>query len=362
MASLRHLSGPDTPAGARDSAAAQRPQASSHPFVCPDCPGGPGLDYRATALDGTGAYVCGSCDRWFAREHWVSDFSAGDLEDPERRRSFHERFGRELELPAETETGAAPVNIQREFFDAEAEKYEAYLQRSSFWRAHDTLITQSWIDSLPAGTDLIDVGAGTGRCFLPIVEHLAPGPMLVALDISFEVMRVTADRLLERGLAEHTHLAVSDCRTLGFIRPASFDAAFLYDLLHHLDPGERQPVFGELDRLLRPDAGLYLRDNNATPLRAAFDFMMGFWQLWEAEHEGHPVVPIGDIGKWATEAGFDLPELRSSVFLPPHAFDMLPLPWALRLLRLTEWIGSRAPGMARNGGLIVAHGRRGAWQ
>jgi ubiquinone/menaquinone biosynthesis C-methylase UbiE len=244
------------------------------------------------------------------------------------------------------------TSLQREHFDEFAETYEGYLQRSSFWRSHDSLVTARWIGGLAPGTDLIDVGAGTGRCLVPIAERLAPGSLLLGVDLSFEVLRVTADRLKARGLEESVHLAVGDCRELSFVAPQSFAAAFLYDLLHHLD--EKATVFTELARLLRPGSTVYLRDNNASALRSVFDFLMRFWRLWEAEHEGHPVVSMPGLRDWAQSAGFEVTLMRSSVFLPPHVFDLLPLRAAGALLRVTEWIGRRVPWLSRNGGMIVA--------
>jgi ubiquinone/menaquinone biosynthesis C-methylase UbiE len=328
------------------------------PFVCPDCSGE--LELRGTDQSESAAYLCQGCEGWFPRELGVADFSPPELRDSARWRSFWERHGDVLSLPEPVgdsrESREANQAVQREFFDETAADYEEVVATSPFWRAQDALAIEAWTDRLPADVDVVDLGAGTGRCTLPLAERLAPQATIVAVDISFEVLRVAAEKLAARGLAGRVHLAVGDGMQLSFLRSSAFDVAVAYGLLHHLDrPGL---AFEQLDRILRDRARILVHDNNRSALRPVFDLMMRISPLWEAEHEGHPTITLPDLERWAAQYGF-CAKVRTSAFIPPHVCDRLSPQRAVKVLGATDRFCGRIPWLSRQGGIVLAEAARG---
>jgi ubiquinone/menaquinone biosynthesis C-methylase UbiE len=326
---------------------------AASPFVCPSCSGE--LELRLHPGDAAGAYVCQACDGWHPLEGGVADFSPPGLRDWSRWRSFWDAHGAELGL-SEPPERADDSSIQREFFDSYAGDYEEIVATSPFWRAQDALAIEAWTDRLPADVDVLDLGAGTGRCTLPLAEHLAPQATIVAVDISFGVLRVAAEKLGARGLGGRVHLAVGDGMQLSFLRSSAFDVAVAYGLLHHLDrPGL---AFEQLDRILRDRARILVHDNNRSALRPVFDLMMRLSPLWEAEHEGHPTITLPDLERWAAQYGFGA-EVRTSAFIPPHLCDRLSPERAVKVLGATDRFCGRIPWLSRQGGIVLAEATRG---
>jgi ubiquinone/menaquinone biosynthesis C-methylase UbiE/uncharacterized protein YbaR (Trm112 family) len=326
------------------------------PFVCPDCSGE--LELRETDSEGAAAYVCGDCERWFPVEHGVADFSPPELRDLNRWRAFWKAHGGALSLDEPGDLSPPPTeSVQRAFFDETADSYEEVVATSSFWRAQDALAIQAWAKRLPADVDVLDLGAGTGRCTLPLAERLAPDSTIVAVDISFGVLRVAGEKLAARGLQDRAHLAVGDGMRLPFLRSSSFDVAVAYGLLHHLDRPEL--AFAQLDRVLRARARILVHDNNRSALRPIFDLMMRLSPLWEAEHEGHPTITLRDLERWAADHGFGA-RVQTSAFVPPHLCDRLSLSRATKLLGATDRFCGRIPWLSRQGGIVLAEATRGS--
>jgi ubiquinone/menaquinone biosynthesis C-methylase UbiE/uncharacterized protein YbaR (Trm112 family) len=331
--------------------------ALTHPFRCPECAGPDGaLEYRARDAE-TGAYVCEACGAWFPVELAIADFTPPDVRDGGRWTRFWDRHGAALELSAPTAAmPAGSTQVQREFFDGFVDDYDRIVAETSFWRAHDSLAVDAWVQRVPRRADVLDIGAGSGRCTVPLADRLDDGSEIVATDISFEMLRAAGDKLSARGTRDRVRLVAADSTRLAWLRPRSFDVAFAYGLLHHLDDPE--PVWEGLDAVMRERASVLVHDNNATGVRKLFDLLMRRWRLWDAEHEGHPVIALADLAGWARGHGFAV-RMRTSVFVPPHVCNMLSVTAARRLIEVTDRVMTRVPGVARHGGIILAEAYRG---
>jgi ubiquinone/menaquinone biosynthesis C-methylase UbiE len=332
-------------------------ETTDHPFRCPECrPVDVPLALRSVA-EAAAVYACEGCGGWFPVQDGIVDFAPPESRDQARWHRFWLDYGKGAGL-REPVRGDRSLNasVQRKFFDEVVDEYDHVVASSSFWVAHDALALQHWVRRLPADIDVIDLGAGSGRCTVPLAEALTPQRELVAVDISFEMLRGAARKLEQQGNRQRARLVVGDCRRLDFLRDERFDVAFCYGLLHHLDDPE--PVFAALGRIMRPRANVLIHDNNASDLRRAFDSLMRRRPLWEAEHEGHPVVRLDDLRRWATAHGFQL-HARTSVFVPPHLCELLTPRRSQRLLEITDHVMAKVPGVARHGGLIMAEAFRG---
>lgn len=328
----------------------------THPFRCPECPApDDALEYLERD-GGDGAFVCAGCGAWFPVEDAIADFAPAGARDDERWRAFWERHGSALGL-REPPAGPPSVNAQtqRAFFDGFADDYDRIVADTSFWRGHDALAVLSWVEAVPADAAALDLGAGSGRCTVPLADRMEGGE-IVSMDISFEMLRRARAKLSARGTAGRVRLVVADCTRLRFLRAGRFDVAFSYGLLHHLDDPES--VWRGLERVMRPRSNVLIHDNNASAARRLFDLLMRRRRLWDADHEGHPVIRLADLRRWAEGHGFDI-RARTSVFVPPHLCNRLSPRASRRLLAATDAVANRVPGLAGNGGLVLAEAFRG---
>ncbi len=98
------------------------------------------------------------------------------------------------------------------------------------------------------GARVLEVGAGTGRDTVALVERGATG---FVLDYTFEALRLTRQAAREAGV--EVRLVCADARRTPF-RDGSFDLVFHQGLLEHFR--DCQPILTENARILRPSGTL----------------------------------------------------------------------------------------------------------
>ncbi len=126
-----------------------------------------------------------------------------------------------------------------------------------------------------SGDRLLEAGCGTGRMTPTLAGRVRE---LVAIDFSFESLRVNARKLRAAGVT-NVHLVQADLCHLPFVNTA-FDRVVSCQVLEHV-PGEtaRQKAVSELARVAVADAALVLSAYQHSPLTRAFGEK-------EGEHEG----------------------------------------------------------------------------
>jgi len=324
------------------------------------------LGFRASKTPRSGAYVCAGCDQWFPSESDVADFAPPSIRHWERWRAFWDRHGEELSLaPLPSPNGSGPADAaaasarnQQEFFDEHATSYDDEMSdSSSFWNSHDSLVLGSWISSIPTGSSVVDLGAGTGRCTFPLVDRQDASASLLAVDVSFGMLKQAADRLHTEGRGGRVVLAVGDCMNLSFIAPGIFDVAVAHGLLHHVKEPDR--VFESWARISAAESNMLIHDNNRSVFRPIFDLLMKWRATWDnSGHEWHPVIPIADLRGWASRYGFET-NARTSVFVPPHLCELLSPSRSRTLIATTDRWAMRVPFLRDQGGIILAEVYRG---
>jgi ubiquinone/menaquinone biosynthesis C-methylase UbiE len=123
-----------------------------------------------------------------------------------------------------------------------------FFQRHYEFRAFQGFLRRWWIDL--EGKFVLDVGCGSGYSSQFILEEARPG-WLSAFDIMPEEIEAARQRRLPVNffVADATRLDLAD---------ASFDAAFVFAVLHHV-AGWRDAV-RELARVLRPGGVLLIEE------------------------------------------------------------------------------------------------------
>ena len=244
---------------------------------------------------------------------------------------------------------------QRAHFDETADRRDRFswraFSRLPFWRAQDELTFAEWRRLIRPGSLLLDVGAADGRTTFLLADL---GIEIAGFDISPKLVRRAVDRTLQAGLADRVTFFVGDADALP-LADESVDYVLAYGVLHHL-PDPRRSV-REFGRVLRP-GGLYLgTENNTTPLRRPFDWLMQLKPEWVEEASTRPVLSQAELRSWARASGLEL-EARTSVFVPPHLCNRIGPRWARRVLRASDAVLTRLPVIRNWGGLIVIRGSR----
>ncbi|MFD4557859.1 class I SAM-dependent methyltransferase [Streptomyces sp. NPDC058469] len=125
----------------------------------------------------------------------------------------------------------------------------------------DDMFTESerdfLLETIRSGEKVLDIGCGTGRFTVPMAEK---GAHVSGLDISRPMLDVASSKLAERGLS--ADLREGDMAHLPF-PDDSFDTVTSMLALMHVPLQDRQAVFGEVARVLRPGGRMLLGVKNS---------------------------------------------------------------------------------------------------
>ncbi|MGC9524784.1 MAG: class I SAM-dependent methyltransferase [Limnospira sp.] len=103
---------------------------------------------------------------------------------------------------------------------------------------------------------LLDAGTGTARIPIAIARQ-KPDWKIIAIDLSENMLKIGDRNVTAAGLAHQIELARVDAKQLPY-ETGQFDFVISNSIVHHLpDP---LPFFQELNRVLKPGGGIFLRD------------------------------------------------------------------------------------------------------
>lgn len=136
--------------------------------------------------------------------------------------------------------------------DAQVEAYDRMAFLTAFGRVEIPLTLRALRPK--AADTLLEAGCGTGRMTAALLPHVRE---LVAVDFSFESLRVNRRKLIAAGHA-HVHLAQADLCRLPFANGV-FDSIVSCQVLEHVPgPEARRLAIESLARVARPGAPLAL--------------------------------------------------------------------------------------------------------
>lgn len=288
---------------------------------------------------------------WFRIEGGISDLSPLVLRDAKADRTFAETHG--LTLPPETDQ--RPDNNALEqlaFFGNEFERYEKEVVESPFYHTLDRVTLGRWLRrSFPEPARIAEIGAGSGRQTQLLAEG---GHDVLAVDLSVEMLRVARKKLQAKGLDEKVDFVVG----VGEAPPlalGAFDAWVTMGSLHHFsDPAT---AVAKACALLKPGGKQYLLEPHKSPARPIFDWLMRRSQLWHEDANDDPLFTFEKFRTWLSAGGIDA-KISTSTFLPPHLFYALKGRLGRAVLRGSDAIFGRIPGVQRFGGVIIAEGTK----
>lgn len=155
-----------------------------------------------------------------------------------------------------------------------------------------------------AGWNVIDVGAGTGRFSIPLIERSAK---VVACDASSEMLNVLQEKLRN----ENLQIKVGDAHKLEF-GDGSFDCAMSFRMLMHVLDWKQA-----LAELCRVSKDWVVVD---FPPRRGFLFFAPVWHkissLFKKDVQAYHTISISQVRSEFTRNGYEIVSLDPGFFLP----------------------------------------------
>jgi SAM-dependent methyltransferase len=330
-------------------------------LLCAECGAGElRLDVYSEMDDGQvmdGCLTCLKCSSWFRIESCIIDLLPMRL-----RQKNYDRFMRKneyfatrhgLALPrlegTVTQNGLSdktkPIGAFEDVID-----YEKRVVNNAYYKALDQIAFFDWMEqNLDPGDFVLDIGCGTGRQCIPLAER---GIRTVGVDIDEEMLQEAVKKLNRLPSGGKVDFIIGDGENPP-VRQKSFTACVLYGVLHHLSD-KRKAIANAATKLL-PGAFVYSLDPHKSSARFAFDLLMRLWKLYVEEADEDPLISQSQLYEWMKEARIE-GKVKLSTYLPPHIF-IANLPVNIFLLRITDRIFSRIPGIRNIGGVIIFEGR-----
>ena len=332
---------------------------------CPGC-GAEGLEAHPFEVSGTdrirtGVLSCGACQAWYPVSDQLTDLLPEANADPGSRTRFYERHRAPLEkLGLHAPSAASPdpdftaQEHQREHFDDLARRRDRFsydaLGRMPFQRAIRELNFDEWAPRIRPGALVLDVGCADGLSTFDMARHDVE---VIGMDISREQLRRAQERA-ERTGVENVSFVIGDADSLP-LATGAVDCVLCYGSLHHVPRPER--TVAEMGRVLK-EGGSYLGvENNTTPLRPVFDALMRLRPIWLEEAGAEAQIGAQDLARWSRGTGLEV-DARAIVFVPPQLCNLLGYRASRALLRATDWLFRRLPGLRRWGGLLFISASR----
>lgn len=337
-------------------------RASVSLFTCPEC-GSDGLRLEEYVSDESvglvmdGRLICAGCRNWYRIERGVVDLLPLHIKQLNYERfvmkdvRFSEKYG--LPMPASDVTeGDVPLNKTKPLGAFEdVVNYEKDVVENRFYKALDQTAFINWMSQyLKAGDLVLDVGCGSGRQCIPFAEA---GMRVVGLDVDEDMVLLAAKKLEERSLIHKVDLVVADGENPP-VKENHFKACILYGVLHHLT--EKDVAVLNASRKIISGGWMYTLDPHKSFVRFVFDFFMRIWQLWVEEASEDPLITEEQIHLWMAKGGV-YGKTRLSTYIPPHVF-LGGLETNVWLLKLTDMMFSRVPGIRKAGGVIIFEGQK----
>jgi ubiquinone/menaquinone biosynthesis C-methylase UbiE len=206
--------------------------------------------------------------------------------------------------------------MRREAIARVIQAYDDPVIRAYSW-GRFLILRQRFLDEIgqylpPAGT-VLDIGCGFGLFSLYYAQVL-PDARFRGLDLDARRIALATEAARRLGLANVAY-RVGDARA--YRADDEYAAAYMLDIVHHIEPETVEPLLGELYKAIRPGGRLIVKDVDTQPaykrwFTHALDLLMsprGVIHYW----------PAGDLQALLQRIGFRVYRHLMVDFLPyPH--------------------------------------------
>lgn len=172
---------------------------------------------------------------------------------------------------------------------------------------HDINLVNGMVNP-PRDVRLVELGAGTGRFTLPILER---GYTVLATDVNESLMDGLREKVAQSGAADRCEVRPESIFALSF-DDDSVDYAYSFHVIpRFLTLEDQVAAINEVGRVLRPGGYFCFNFRNS---RSPYNLI----------HRGHTTSPT-DIEKTLHEAGMKIVDIRGKHFSNRRMYNALPL-------------------------------------
>lgn len=208
-----------------------------------------------------------------------------------------------------------PTSV-KQFFDKLSSEYDQSIQRliPHYQEIFEALVTLSFLDK-QAPLKVLELGSGSGNLSL-FVAHFFPKAELTLVDLSPEMLA----QARAKSTAYEQRMTFLQANILELELPENqYDLVISSFALHHLLDGDKQKIYQQIYRWLKPGGLLRIADGTVVlPLEKA-DQVLAMWmdmakaagasdaecQFWIEHHTQHDhFSSLNEHFQWLSQAGF----------------------------------------------------------
>jgi ubiquinone/menaquinone biosynthesis C-methylase UbiE/uncharacterized protein YbaR (Trm112 family) len=307
----------------------------------------------------TGIIVCNDCSTWYPIVEGIPIVSINHVLIREAKEQLQREFSSKYDFSRlrSAEGTRVPEREQKQqlqisHFTHEAEHYDREVADTVFWQSVVANTVAFWATSTKKRFNtILEIGCGTGLTTIPLLKA---GNRVIALDICFSALKKARENIEALNLSSSVDFIASEAEHLPF-PSSSFQAAVFTGVLHHVaEPGQ---VVKEIGRVLDEGGSLFGFENNDSIFRSLFDILMKWFPLWHEEAGTEPLIHPSEAKRWGTAGELKI-KTKSSVFLPPHFFNLFPREFARKLLFFSDYLFCNIPVIRNHGGLLILSGEK----
>jgi len=305
-----------------------------------------------------GIVWCEKCHNWYPIEDRLLEFLPIHLAYVDDRAGFWKSYSNELkdlglsfDLKSDGLNSELQLKQQSHFdwyADNSKQTYTSY-EQTPFWLAADALAFNSWRNGIRPGKWLLDVGCAQGRSTFKMMDL---DLNIVAFDISKRMIRQAIDRYRKGNYQANAVFFVADASRFPFA-DESFDYVLLYGVLHHL--AIAMSACQEIGRVLKPGGIYFGQENNRSAFRGFFNLLQRISPLWDEEAGPEDVFSAKQLEFYFQHTSIHI-ESKTSVFLPPHLINLMPVTTGHNLLSISDSIARAIPCLRNHGGALLIRG------
>ncbi len=155
---------------------------------------------------------------------------------------------------------------------------------------------------------IVDLGTGTARIPMVLCQRLPVAPLILACDLSIEMLRVARTNISKAGLCNEITPIYANARNLP-IANASCSLVISNSIIHHIP--QPKDVFQEVRRIAGPGTVIFFRDLLRPESVSEVDGLVQRWAGAADEHQQqmfrdslHAALTISEVRHLLTSEGF----------------------------------------------------------
>ncbi len=223
------------------------------------------------------------------------------------------------------------VNVQ-ERYSGTADSYDKWREANPRGRLvsdHDIQLFNSMFPSSQDGMEVLEIGAGTGRFTLPVLEK---GFAFTTTDINESMLESIRNKVEERGLADQCTIKVANIFDMDF-EDSTFDFIFTIHVIPRFESlADQIAAINEISRVLKPGGKLFFNYSNKRSL----------WGMMRRKHTAKHTEMV----KALEEAGLQIVRLKGKWIVNRLLINRVPLFVGRFLTAIDRMLSNFLPSLA----------------